>query len=432
MKLEVTNANYLATIVKVKNLVDVGLNTLMALPIFGIQALVPKTTKEGDLLVLFPAEVQLSEDYCRMNNLYRKSELNFDQTKTGYIEENRRVRAIKLGGQFSTALAMPLDSLSNLGFKDISSLKEGDTFNNIDGKEICKKYQIKENTTGERGNNIRGLNKKFKRVETKLFPEHLDSEQYLRNSDKIQDNEIVIISQKLHGSSGRFANILVNRELKWFEKILKKLGLPVIEQEYGYVAGSRRTVKDSTNNNSNHYYSTDIWNNILEKYKLQIPKGYIIYGEIVGYTQDGGMIQKGYHYGQKEKESELYVYRVVHMNPDGIGIDLTFHQMKTWCKQNGFKTVPELATMLHSEFKLIRENYQEVNYAKLQRKYMTHAGNSLYIDQPLDNGDEVPEEGVCIRVDGLTPYILKMKNQSFLIGESKQLDSGEIDIESAN
>ena len=69
MKLEITNENYSATVVNVNNLVDIGLNTLLAFPIFGLQALVPKTTKIGDKLLLFPAEVELSREYCKNNNL---------------------------------------------------------------------------------------------------------------------------------------------------------------------------------------------------------------------------------------------------------------------------------------------------------------------------------------------------------------------------
>ena len=187
-----------------------------------MQALVPKTTKIGDKLLLFPAEVELSREYCKNNNLFRKPELNSDINSKGYIEENRRIKAIKLGGQYSTALAMPISSLKYLNIDD---LKEGDRFNSINGVEICKKYEIITKQTRERGNNIRGLNKKFKRVETKLFPEHLDTENYLRNQDKIRDNEYIYVSQKLHGSSGRFGHILINRELSWFEKILKKFNV---------------------------------------------------------------------------------------------------------------------------------------------------------------------------------------------------------------
>ena len=74
MKLELTDINYNAIVVEVNNLVDVGLDTLVAFPVFGMQALVPKTTKTGDKVILFPAEVQLSDDYCKNNNLYRKPE----------------------------------------------------------------------------------------------------------------------------------------------------------------------------------------------------------------------------------------------------------------------------------------------------------------------------------------------------------------------
>lgn len=43
--------------------------------------------------------------------------------------------------------------------------------------------------------------------------------------------------------------------------------------------------------------------------------------------------------------------------------------------------------------------FQEVNFAKEYRK------NPYYLDEPIDNGDKFPEEGVCVRVDGLKPYI---------------------------
>lgn len=430
MKLEITNENYSATVVVVNNLIDEGLNTLMVFPIFGLQALVPKNTKIGDKVLLFPSEVQLSDNYCKYNNLYRKSELNNDVEKKGYIEDNRRVKAIKLGGQYSTALVMPITSLNYLNIND---LKEGDKFNNIDGNEICRKYEIIIKDKKERGNNIRGINKKFKRVDSKFFPEHLDTENYLRNQDKIKDNEYIYVSQKLHGSSGRFGNILINKELSWFEKILKKFGVNIPVKEYGYVAGSRRTVKDVLNKNQNHYYSSDIWNNMLDRYKTQIPKNIIIYGEIVGYTPENRMIQKGYIYGQDYKTSELYVYRVVFMNEDGIGIDLSFPQMKEWCDKNGFKHVPELWRGEHILFKNSLNIFTEVNFADEVRKFIKKGNKGHYwIDNPLDNGNKYPEEGVCIRVDGITPYILKMKNQSFLLQETKQLDSGEIDLESEN
>lgn len=40
------------------------------------------------------------------------------------------------------------------------------------------------------------------------------------------------------------------------------------------------------------------------------------------------------------------------------------------------------------------------------------------------------DEGVCLRVDKLQPYILKAKAPLFLERESKELDSGILDMES--
>ena len=51
MKLELTDINYNAIVVEVNNLVSVGLDTLVAFPVFGMQALVPKTTKTGDKVI---------------------------------------------------------------------------------------------------------------------------------------------------------------------------------------------------------------------------------------------------------------------------------------------------------------------------------------------------------------------------------------------
>gem|GEM_PF-3558373 len=48
-------------------------------------------------MVMIPAEAQISEDIMYHNNLYSMSCLNKDDTKSGYIGNQRRVRAIRLG-----------------------------------------------------------------------------------------------------------------------------------------------------------------------------------------------------------------------------------------------------------------------------------------------------------------------------------------------
>jgi hypothetical protein len=38
---------------------------------------------------------------------------------------------------------------------------------------------------------------------------------------------------------------------------------------------------------------------------------------------------------------------------------------------------------------------------------------------------------LCIRIEGLQPYITKAKSPEFLAHETKQLDKGEVDIETS-
>ena len=55
-------------------------------------------------LEVFPAEVQLSGEYARFNNLHRHGNLNADQGQAGYLEDNRRVRALKFRGWVKTCM----------------------------------------------------------------------------------------------------------------------------------------------------------------------------------------------------------------------------------------------------------------------------------------------------------------------------------------
>jgi len=76
------NENYCATIVKIKNIIPLqGCDNVVATTIFGYQAIVGKNTEIGTLGVVFTAETQLSEEYCRENNLFRRAGENKDPTE---------------------------------------------------------------------------------------------------------------------------------------------------------------------------------------------------------------------------------------------------------------------------------------------------------------------------------------------------------------
>lgn len=197
MKLTNENENYSATVIEITSLRGLdGLDNLMGIPVFGETALVSKDHEIGELGIVFTAETQLSEDFVKRNNLYRKSEFNDDPLKTGYLEINRRVKAIRLRGNISSALFLPLECLEYLGVKP-EDLKVGDSFTHINGIEVCRKYVIK--TPQSKFNKIKGKNKKFEIISARTFPEHYDTYNYWRNSKFFRDNDEVVVTQKLHG-----------------------------------------------------------------------------------------------------------------------------------------------------------------------------------------------------------------------------------------
>lgn len=242
MKLtEPENKNYAAVICRVNALHDLeGLDNLAGVNFFGYQCLTEKAkTTVGDLVVVFPPEVQLSEEFARVNNLFRHSDRNDNPDESGYLEDNRRVRAIKLRGHASNCMMLGLSSLAYTGF-DVSKLEEGDTFDKLNGHEICRKYVVKEPGVARMDKNKIA---KFRRVDNVAFPLHADTDNYWRNSHSIPDDQLIFVSQKLHGTSVRFGKIKVARELKWYERALVRLGIKIQKEQYGFVTGSRRVIK---------------------------------------------------------------------------------------------------------------------------------------------------------------------------------------------
>lgn len=414
MKLqEPENKNYSVTVVRVDSIVKLeGSDNIVGVPLLGYQAIVSKDTQVGDVGILFVAETQLSEEYAKENNLYRHAELNKDSAKAGYIEDNRRVKAMKFRGNTSNALFMPLESLSFTGV-NLDDLNVGDVFDTLNGHIICKKYFVRQ-AGGPRVEKNKA--KVFKRVDEKFLPEHYDSENYFRNKHVIKGNKQVIITQKLHGTSIRVGNTLVKRKLTMRDKLAKKIGVVVAESEYAHVYGSRKVIKDVNNPNQNHYYKSDIWTEEGKKLDDKVPENFILYGELIGWTVDGAPIQKGYTYRLPQGTSELYIYRVAMVSNQGMLVDLSWEQVKEFCRDRGLKHVPELWVGMHRYFKA--EDWLDKNFFKEVSKTAV----------PL--ADESPcDEGVCVRVDGIAPYILKAKSPRFFEHETKMLDEEAVDLE---
>jgi hypothetical protein len=362
--------------------------------------------------IVFPAECQLDAAFCRENDLYRHSEQNRNPDAKGYLEDNRRVRAIKLRGHRSDCLFMPIASLAYTAAK-LDELTEGDTFDTLNGHRICEKYVIK---TKGGGTGTAKQVKKFVRVDPRLFPEHVDTDNYFRNSHLIPQSSYVYVTQKIHGTSWRGSRTMVLRKLTLRDRVARRLGVKVDEHEWDAVAGSRKVIKDPNNPMQNHYYETDIWSQYLDRIENVIPEGFVVYGEIVGYTSDGGAIQPNYTYEKAPGTCELYVYRVAVVNVRGVVIDLSWPQVRQFCAERGLSHVPDLWEGLHSEL-------DATTY--LDRRFADDWSDAL----PLGANKKLVDEGICIRADGLTPTILKCKSPIFLQAESKWLDQGITNIE---
>ena len=411
------NVNYAAQIIRVPAVVELaGLDNLVGVPVLGHNALTQRAgAAVGELKVAFTAETQLSHEYAHNNNLYREAGLNADPAEKGYLERNRRVRAIKLKGHRSDALLMPLSSLAfaTSGWAD---LREGDTFDRIGDVEICRKYEIvqkhKQNPAKSK------VEKAFKRVDKKMLPEHVSTDNYYRSACLNPKNAEVIVTAKYHGTSIRISNTIVKARRTWRERLAAKLGVRVVEYEYDYVHGSRKVIKDPRSEAQQHFYGFDLWTREGEKLRGILPQGVIVYGELVGWAESGSPIQPSYDYGIPEGECRLFVYRVARVSPDGFLSDLSWDQVREFCRERGLSHVPELWRGPHFEF----------NSDDWLEKRFRDSGHGECL--PLPN-KKLVDEGVVLRVDGVLPQFYKLKSPTFLQFETKRLDSGEVDMESA-
>lgn len=428
------NQNYSAIVVELKHFVELeNCDNVKAAIIMGNHVIVSKDAKEGDIGVYFPIETQLSHEFVSNNNLYRHSQYNVDENKKGYFEDNRRVRCVKFRGNKSEGLFMPLDSLKFVLGDKINELNVGDEFDELEGINICKKYVIKKKQSNPTSKKNKGKKPKESKIIDNQFRFHDDTVMLYRNLDKINLNDYISISYKMHGTSSISSNILCKKKLNPFEKLLNILGVNIVTTKYDNVYASRRVIKnEELNPNAQHYYDEDIWGLANNRIKDFLLDGMTIYYEIVGYTPNGVAIQKGFDYGCDVGEFDIYIYRITYTNPSGNVFEFSFKQMKEWCESRGLKTVPLL---YYGTIKDFLENNNK-NIPKDDRDW-----REMFLQSIKDNYNEkdcfmcknkVPEEGCVVRIEKLDFEGYKCKSERFYERETKMLDKGESDIESEN
>lgn len=347
---------------------------------FGNTVCVSLEYADNQLGIYFPCDGQLSVEFAEANNLLRKKD-DAGNSIGGYMDPNKRnVTAIRLRGERSDGLFLPLTCLETFG--DVSTLKEGDVINTFNGHEICCKYIPRRNH--RQGHVSDGNRTRKKKVDVApLFAEHADTEQLAYNLGAFKPGDEIEITLKMHGTSQRTGYLPVFKGYKRTFKdwLLRRDGKPIYD--WGYVSGTRRTVLD--NYDGGYYGSNEFREQHSKTFEGKLWKGETVYYEVVGFTNTGAPIMAegnneklgkdfvkqygkttvfsygcepdGCHDGELMKmttndngdkllsitlrpQSDIYVYRMTMTNEDGAVVEYSPDFMRYRCEQMGVKTVP--------------------------------------------------------------------------------------------
>jgi tRNA-binding EMAP/Myf-like protein len=420
------NVNYLAKVVKISNLRKHNNADRLQITSIDFQdVIVDLSAKEGDIYVFFPLESQINPEFLSHINAFRHTNLNRiqDDAKPGFFCDKGRVKAMKLRGEKSMGYLAPVALVEEF-FGEKLTDHIGEEFDTIGDKWVLKKYLIPSRNQGFGSG--KGKKPKVSRLIENQVRLHVDTENLRKNAFKIDPADYISLTYKLHGTSFWVANVMVKKKLSLFSRILKFIGIDIVDFEYDHVYGSRKVVKNGDLGvEKPGYYSYDLWGEIKDRIKDNVPKNYTLYGECVGHLKGGKAIQAGYDYGCKPEENEIYIYRITITNVDGLVIDLSSSQVRGFCDKQGLKHVPLFfhgkAMDLFPEIE-ITDHWHEEFVKKLEALYND---KDCYICV-----NKVPEEGVVVRREKTFNFeAYKLKSFSFLEYETKLLDSGDENIE---
>lgn len=426
MKLEILegNINYVARIVQIEQILPIeGADKIAKTFVGSSTVIISNSIEVGDIMIYFCSGTQLSQEYCYINNLFEKPDMNNDKEKKGFINSKRRVRAIKLKGEISDGMLMPLSSLSYIESFVSSDLKLNDEFNTIDGVHICKKYYIEEHISK---NTVEKNGKSSIKLKNILvdgqFNFHYETSHLDKNLTKISLDDYIIITAKLHGSSAILSNVLIRRELKWKEKILNWFGANIKDVKYGHIYSSGKPrgkmikgVIDGFVTPNNQYGDRNVWETACKDYGYALEKGISIYGEICNNGR-----QKGYDYKKLhpiDKDYAFVVYRITRTNEFGNVDEFSWNQIEQYCKKYNLMTAPVYFKGKLSEF---IKDHRDIT-SILSNKYLEK--NCEFCE------NVVPNEGICVRMETGVHEVFKLKSKKFNLKEDKAQEAGEINSE---
>jgi RNA ligase (TIGR02306 family) len=394
--------------------------------VYGSQVIVGKETQTGDLGIFFGTDGQLSQRFAEANDLVARKCPTTGEAAGGFFAPNRRVRAMRLRGERSEGFWVPLSYLDYLGLP-VDFLKEGDRFTEVAGNPICNKYVTPQTAKAQKGSTP-----KNPRRAISAFAKHCDTKQFRTDAGRIQYGDLVTITEKLHGTSGRYGYVPgESKKLNWFQRLVLGTKRRTLV-EYSRVVGSRNVILDE---GPDPYYGKGFRHEVGEKVLPFLRQGEVVYGEIVGYAGMSPIMPSvstaklgkqfaqlwgdefTYKYGQAQGTNEFYVYRITQVNPVGDVVELGWAQTRRRADELGLRHVPQLEQMIFEDVEDLAEVVCE----------LTEGGSTLDYSHI--------REGVVVRVDtrrGET-FFLKEKSFEFKVLEGIVKDTdGYVDMEESS
>ena len=426
---------------------------------FGNTVIISLDYQENQLGVYFAVDGQLSPEFCAANDLVRRKDENGNPAG-GYLDpEKRNIKAMKLRGEKSDGLFLPLTSLAD--FTTISDLKEGDTITMLNGVEICKKYIPKRKEGSWHGGGSKGHKTKVNFAPT--FAQHVDTEQLAYHLNDFRAGDVVELSLKLHGTSGRtgYLPLIRNKKRTLWQKIMRKPADTYTE--YGYVTGTRRVVLDEKHDGG-FYDDNQFRLEMAKKFEGKLHKGETVYYEIVGFVDESTPIMASVknskikdkefskQYGEEtvfsygcsptgewEETScapdvlyvlpgfggtseiyppkcEVYVYRMTMSNDEGDVVEMSPEQMRLRCDQMGVKYVPVFEKFMIPDMGVDVDNDGTADAQIVSPGEYVLRKVEQYFDGPDPIGKTHIREGVVARiVNRPTITVYKHKNFNFKV-----------------
>lgn len=214
---------YCCTIVKIGEIKPIeGADKIVQTEVEGRTIIIGKDeVKEGDIMFYVSNECELNKDFLFVNNLFDDPTLNKDPEKKGYINKRGRVRMIKLRGVYSMGFLFTVEAMKNYfpAFNvEEENLSEriGEDFDTVDGTLFVKAYvpPIPESNVRLTREQHRAKKLAFDRMIPGQFALHYDTKQLQREISRLNPDDVVCASTKVHGCVD--AETLINTNLGQF------------------------------------------------------------------------------------------------------------------------------------------------------------------------------------------------------------------------